>query len=198
MQLAYQYPEHVERLVLVGSGGLGREVSPILRLLTLPGSDLLMPILFPSFARDTGNAVSSFLAQRGLRAPRLAEGWRAYASLAESENRQAFLRTLRAVVDPGGQSVSARDRLYLTAAMPTLIMWGDADGIIPVQHGYDAHEAMPGSRLEIFEGVGHFVHAEEPTRFVQVLREFIASTEPNHAEPGTYRDLLASGAAGAS
>jgi pimeloyl-ACP methyl ester carboxylesterase len=193
MQFAYQYPEHVERLVLVGSGGLGREVSPLLRLLTLPGTELVMPVLFPSFARDTGNAVSSFLAERGIRAPRLAESWRAYASLAESGNRQAFLRTLRAVVDPGGQSVSARDRLYLAAAKPTLIMWGAVDGIIPVAHAHAAHEAMPGSRLEIFEGVGHFVHAEEPVRFAEVLREFIATTEAGDYDTTTYRELLAKG-----
>jgi pimeloyl-ACP methyl ester carboxylesterase len=193
MQLAYQYPENVERLVLVGSGGLGREVTPILRLLTVPGSDLLMPLLFPGFARDAGNSVSAWLMDRGLRAPRVEEGWRAYASLADPDTRRAFLRTLRSVVDAGGQAVSARDRLYLTAAMPTMIMWGEADGIIPVHHAHEAHEAMPGSRLELFPGVGHFVHAEQPARFAELVADFIATTEPNRADRAAFLALLEAG-----
>src|SRR3954464_1149309 len=62
MQFAYQHPQRCERLVLVGSGGLGTEVSWILRVLTLPGVEYLMPILFPSFVRDAGNVVSRRLA----------------------------------------------------------------------------------------------------------------------------------------
>ena len=178
MQLAYQYPELCERLALVNSGGLGREVSWMLRVLTLPGAEFIMPVLFPAFVRDRGNDLSQFLARKGLRAPRIAEMWRAYVSLAEPENRRAFVRTLRAVVDPGGQVVSAKDRLYLTVGMPTLIVWGDTDHIIPVAHAYAAHDAIPGSRLEIFEGVGHFPHAEEPVRFAAVLTDFIETTKP--------------------
>jgi pimeloyl-ACP methyl ester carboxylesterase len=112
--------------------------------------------------------------------------------LAEGENRQAFLRTLRSVVDPGGQTVSARDRLYLAAAMPTLIMWGDNDPIIPMSHGVDAHEVMPGSRLEVFEGVGHFPHVEVPEQFVEVLVDFMETTEPAHIDADARRSLLAS------
>ena len=129
MQLAYQHPGIAERLVLAGAGGLGREVSWLVRLFTLPGTEYLMPLLCPAFVRDHGNALSRFLHDRGWRAPHLAEMWRAYASLAEPENRRAFVRTLRAVIDPGGQSVSARDRLYLAAGVPTLILWGDEDPI---------------------------------------------------------------------
>ena len=107
--------------------------------------------------------------------------WSAYASLTESRNRPAFVRTMRAVIDPGGQSVSALDRLYLAARMPTLIVWGDEDRIIPVVHAYRAHEAIPNSRLEIMVGVGHFPHVEEPTRFAQLLVDFLRSTEPSSA-----------------
>jgi pimeloyl-ACP methyl ester carboxylesterase len=178
MQFAYQFPEMCERLVLVNSGGLGRDVSWILRLLSLPGAEFVLPIIVPGFVRDHGNSLSRWLHQRGVRPPRVAEMWQAYASLAESENRQAFLRTLRSVVDVSGQTVSARDRLYLTALMPTLIMWGDNDPIIPVDHGREAHDEMPGSRLVIFEGVGHFPHVEVPEQFVAALTDFIDSTEP--------------------
>lgn len=190
MQLAYQHPELVERLVLVCSGGLGREVSWMLRALTLPGAEIVMPVLFPSMVRDRGNDVSRMLGERGIKAPHLAEMWRAYASLCGAGNRGAFLRTLRAVIDPGGQTVSANDRLYLASAVPTLIVWGDQDPIIPLRHGIDAHEAIPGSRLEILEGCGHFPHVEEPLRFVEVLTDFMATTEPAAAEPDDFRELL--------
>jgi pimeloyl-ACP methyl ester carboxylesterase len=190
MQLAYQHPEIAERLVLVGSGGLGREVSWLLRMLTLPGAEYLMPILFPPVIRDQGNKVNELLRRKGWRAPHLAEMWRAYASLAGAENRHAFIRTLRAVIDPGGQSVSAMDRLYLTAALPTLIVWGDQDPIIPVAHAHAAHAAMPGSRLEIFPDVGHFPHVEAPLAFAEALTDFLDSTEPAGDGVEAYRDLL--------
>lgn len=190
MQLAYQHPELCERLALVGSGGLGREVSWMLRALTLPGAEWIMPLLFPAAVRERGDALARWLAAKGLRAPHLAEMWRAYASLTEPESRRCFVRTLRAVVDLGGQTVSARDRLYLAAAMPTLIVWGDADPIIPVAHAYAAHAAMPQSRLVIFEGCGHFPHVEQPLRFADTLAAFIDETAPAAAEPAHYRTLL--------
>ncbi len=191
MQLAYQHPECCERLVLVDSGGLGREVSWLLRIMTLPGSEYLMPLIFPPFVRDGGNVVSTFLHGKGLRSARLAEMWRAYVSLTETENRQAFVKTLRAVIDPGGQTVSAMDRLYLAAQVPTLIIWGDQDKIIPVDHAYAAHEAIPGSRLEIIEGAGHFPHAESPDKFIAVLTDFLETTEPSHASLEDFRAILA-------
>ncbi len=192
MQLAYQHPELCERLVLAGSGGLGREVSWVLRLLTLPGAEYLMPVLFPRFVREHGDELSAFLHDVGVRAPHAAEMWRAYASLTEPENRHAFVRTLRAVIDPGGQTVSARDRLYLARAVPTLILWGDRDDIIPVEHARAAHRLIPGSRLEVFEGAGHFLHVEEPERFAAALREFIESTHPADDDRESFRELLRS------
>jgi len=190
MQLAYQHPELVERLVLVNSGGLGREVSWILRALTLPGAEYVMPVVFPGFVREAGDALGRALVRIGIRAPSLEEVWQAYASLTETANRQSFVRTLRAVIDLGGQSVSASDRLYLTAGMPTLIVWGDRDPIIPVAHAYAAHDAMPGSRLEVFEGIGHFPHVECPDAFVAVLLDFLATTEPTDHDPARFRELL--------
>ncbi len=190
MQLAYQHPELCERLVLVGSGGLGREVSWMLRALTLPGAEYAMPVLFPRFLRDLGNELSRFVRDRGIRAPHAAEMWRAYASLAEPDNRDAFVRTLRAVIDPGGQSVSANDRLYLAGAVPSLILWGDRDDIIPVEHAHAAHARMPNSRLEIFEGAGHFLHVERPAEVAALLHDFVETTEPAHNDPETFRALM--------
>ncbi len=179
MQLAYQYPERCERLVLVGSGGLGREVNPLLRYLSLPGSEAVLRLACAAPVRGAVEKVAGLASRVGLHpAPVVAELWRSYASLADDATRRAFLRSLRAVIDPRGQVVSAANRLHLAAEIPTLIVWGDADPIIPVEHAHAAHAAIPGSRLEIFEGVGHYPHCEAPERFVEVLTEFIESTVP--------------------
>lgn len=177
MQLAYQHPELCDRLVLIASGGLGREVSWLLRLVTLPGVEHVMPLVFPRVAADRGEDVNRFLARRGVHLPHVAEMWRAYASLAGTENRKAFLRTIRGVIEPGGQVVSALDRLYLASHLPTLIVWGDADDIIPVSHAHAAHDAIPGSRLVILEGVGHFPHLQAPEALLAALVDFLATTE---------------------
>lgn len=190
MQLAYQHPEVCDRLVLVSSGGLGREVSWMLRLLTLPGAEQLMPLIFPRIVAARGDDVRRFLHRLGLRSPRLTEMWRSYASLAGAENRKAFVRTIRGVIEPGGQIVSALDRLYLAANLPALIVWGDRDDIIPVTHAAVAHEAIAGSRLEILEGVGHFPHVEAPDRFLAVLNDFLTSTTAGPRSPVRLHDML--------
>jgi pimeloyl-ACP methyl ester carboxylesterase len=192
MQLAYQHPEMCDRLVLVGSGGLGREVSWMLRLLTLPLAEQTMPLLFPRWFAQTGTGASRFLHRRGVQSPRFGELWRSYASLAGAENRHAFVRTIRTVIEPGGQSVSALDRLYLASHVPTLIVWGEDDPIIPVAHAHTAHEAIAGSRLVIMPGVGHFPHAEAPYRFLEAVTDFLDTTSP--AAPGapSYQRLLES------
>jgi pimeloyl-ACP methyl ester carboxylesterase len=181
MQLAYQFPERCERLVLVSSGGLGREVNQLLRLLSLPGSEAVLSLGCSAPIRRAIENVAGVASRVGLEpAPVIQELWRSYASLGDEDTRRAFLRTLRAVIDRGGQAVSAASRLHLAADVPTLILWGSADPIIPVLHAHEAHAAIAGSRLQIFEGVGHYPHVEEPARFVAVLREFIATTVPVH------------------
>jgi len=193
LQLAYQHPQHCTRLVLVSSGGLGSEVSWLLRALTLPGVEYLMPVLFPSFVRDAGNALSRRLRSLGLRAPRLEEEWRTYVSLTDPGNRSSFIRTLRSVVDPAGQAVSAKDRLYLASRVPTLILWGRHDRMIPVEHAFAAHEAIPRSQLVIFEDSGHFPQAEEPQRFVEVVSGFVDTSEPGRADAAELQTLLSTG-----
>ena len=192
MQLAYQHPELCDRLVLVSSGGLGREVSWLLRLLTLPGAEQLMPLMFPRLVADRGEDVGRLLGRIGLRSPHLAEMWRAYASLAGAENRRAFVRTIRGVIEPGGQTISALDRLYLAAHLPTLIVWGNQDDIIPVKHAATAHEAIPGSRLALLVGVGHFPHIEAPDRFLSVLIDFLGSTRAGQTDAVRLHDMLRS------
>jgi pimeloyl-ACP methyl ester carboxylesterase len=187
MQFTYQFPEMVERLVLVSSGGLGPEVSPILRAAALPGADLFIGAT-AEIGQRVGSALGRGLGAIGMR-PNvdLAEVARGYASLADVERRKAFLATLHAVVGTAGQRVAAVDRLYLAEALPLLIIWGERDPIIPVAHAEEAHRALPNSRLEIFEGAGHLPQLEEPGRFVAALERFLAETEPAKFDRDEWR-----------
>jgi len=195
MQFAYQFPEATERLVLVSSGGLGSEVSRVLRAAALPGAKLFIAATAGP-GRAAGSAVARALGAVGLQPkPDLAEVGRAYASLADPEHREAFLATLRSVVGTGGQRVNAADRLYLTEGVPVLIIWGERDPIIPVRHGEDACRAMPGSRLEIFDGAGHMPQLEEPGRFVAVVSRFLSETEPSQRDAGQWRARLSAASA---
>ena len=188
MQFAYQFPERCERLVLVGSGGLGREVTFYLRMLSVPGFESASLLFCTPRLRDAGNRVATWLGRAGVRStPAGQEMWRSYASLADAASRQAFFRSLRDVIDFNGQAVSALGRLHRVAQLPTLIVWGARDPIIPVSHAVAARRAIPGSHLEIFDGVGHYPHCEAPERFVEVLVDFIASTEPARLPPRSPR-----------
>jgi pimeloyl-ACP methyl ester carboxylesterase len=191
MQLAYQFPEHCERLALVASGGLGRDITPLLRAASLPGSELVLPLLANERVLGAGRAVGRVLGRVGLRVHTdVGEVLRGHASLSDGEARAAFVHTLRTIVDPGGQRVDASDRLYLAQAIPFLIVWGERDPIIPVEHALSAHRLVPGSRLELFPDAGHFPHLDDPLRFVRVLTEFMETTQPARPGAGGWKELL--------
>jgi pimeloyl-ACP methyl ester carboxylesterase len=194
MQLAYQFPERCERLVLVSSGGLGREVHLLLRAAALPGSEYVIPVIVAPWLLRTGAAVGAFFGRLGLRpGPDLAEFGRGYGSLGDVEARQAFIQTLRAVIEPGGQRVSARDRLYLASEVPTLIICGSADRIIPAAHARRAHTEIPGSYFLEIPGAGHFPQLDRPRELTAAIISFIDSTEPAVARPDRLRERLLEG-----
>jgi pimeloyl-ACP methyl ester carboxylesterase len=177
MQFAYQFPERCERLVLVASGGLGREVHFLLRAASLPGADYVLPALTSAGLIGVGRGVGGLLRRLHLAPSEDVEVLaRGFASLDNAGSRQAFLHTVRAVIEPSGQRVSALDRLALAELLPTLIVWGERDSIIPVAHGMAAHEAMPGSRFEVFPDAGHMPHDADPDRFAALLTEFCDET----------------------
>ena len=196
MQFAYQFPERCERLVLVSSGGLGPEVHPLLRAATLPGSELVLPLIAGARVRAVGTKVAGLLDRVGLQAgPDVAEMVRGYGSLADGDSRRAFIHTLRSVIDPMGQRVNATDRLYLAADMPSLIVWGRRDPVIPVRHAGVAERGMPGSRLEIFERSGHFPQLDDPLRFAELLTDFIESTDGAVLDAEILRERVLAGGA---
>jgi pimeloyl-ACP methyl ester carboxylesterase len=198
MQFAYQFPDRTERLVLVSTGGAGHSVSPVLRAATLPGAHLGLSALRLPVARLAVNAAVEVLRRLdtglGLDAVDLR---RIVEALPDHTARSAFIRTLRSVVDWRGQVVTMLDRSYLSRAVPTMLMWGARDSVLPVSHARRAQAAMPGSRLEIFPDEGHFPFRTDPGRFVGLLEDFIASTEPAAWDAEKWRELLRAGRLGA-
>jgi pimeloyl-ACP methyl ester carboxylesterase len=161
----------------------------------------VLPLLVNERVLGAGRAVGRLLGRVGLRVHTdLGEVLRGHASLSDGEARAAFVHTLRTIVDPRGQRVDASDRLYLAQAIPFLIVWGEHDPIIPVEHALAAHRQVPNSRLELFPEAGHFPHLDDPLRFVRVLTDFMETTEPAQIDAGSLRELLRRepGAAGSS
>ena len=191
MQFAYQFPERCERLVLVGTGGISRQVTPLLRAATLPGAELLLRALrLPTMGWQLGALVRALqLLDTGLGVDAV-DLLRVVDALPDGTARSAFIRTLRAVVDWRGQVGTMLDRCYLAQGMPTMLIWGGRDQVIPPTHAGLGHVAMPGSRLEIFEDAGHFPFRSDPQRFEAVLRDFMATTEPAAYSPEQWRRLL--------
>jgi pimeloyl-ACP methyl ester carboxylesterase len=194
-QIAYQYPQRCERLVLIAPGGAGPEVTPLLRLLAAPYAELLLPPLRLPGSRQVARIVTAALSRTRSNLGRDAhEVRRIVDGLTRTDSQFAFTHTLRSVVDWHGQEVTMLDRTYLAAGVPVQIVWGDRDGVIPVAHAERAHEAMPGSRLEIFEGAGHFPHHEDPDRFLAVLDDFMRTTKPAVHDQRAWRRRLRAGA----
>jgi hypothetical protein len=71
-----------------------------------------------------------------------------------------------------------------------MLMWGDKDPVLPASHAWLAHVAMPGSRLELFSDTGHFPFHTQPQRFLDLLLDFIASTEPAGFSAEEWRQML--------
>jgi pimeloyl-ACP methyl ester carboxylesterase len=174
MVFTYLFPERVERLVLVASGGLGREVSPLLRSATLPGAEYVLPVIASGWVRDRLASAGRALGAVGLRpGSDVREVWTGFTSLGDADTRRAFLATTRSVIDPGGQSVTAHDYLPEATQLPTRVVWGTKDRMIPAWHAASATASMPSCRVELFQGAGHFPHLDDPDRFAALVREFV-------------------------
>jgi pimeloyl-ACP methyl ester carboxylesterase len=192
MQFFYQFPQRVERLVLISSGGLGREVKPALRSAALPGVSALLSLTIRPRLLGALAQGGARLRERGVRSGvYLQAAARALGPLQNADARQAFLHTLRAVIDVHGQRVSATDRLYLLESLPTMIVWGERDNTIPLAHGRNAHEAIPHSRFHTLAGAAHFPHLDDPEGLSQLLREFMQTTQPGAIEDEDWGAILA-------
>ena len=192
MQTAYAYPELVGRMVLVASGGLGESVGLALRAATLPGAEWVLPLAFNRLGARLTRLVPRLATD-----PRLttvAELAHSYATLADPAARRAFVTTVRGVIDWSGQRIDATRRLTLAEEVPTMLVWGDADLLIPIGHGRRAAQQLPVDRFEVMEGAGHFPHLEQPDAFLDAFDEFVRDTRPadnDHAHlAGRIREAM--------
>ena len=191
MQFFYQFPQRVERLALVSSGGLGHEVSPLLRGAALPGATAGIWLVANRRVRAAIDRAGEWMRARG--SPKgvyLQAIARAMRPLQEAAERQAFLQTLRAVIDIRGQHVSAMDRLYLLGELPTLIVWGERDNTIPLAHGRAAHEQIPNSRFVTLPKAAHFPNLEDPDGLAVALGEWLDETEPGLIEDSEWGKIV--------
>ena len=196
MQFAYQYPERTERLVLVGSGGLGPDVTPAIRAITTPGFHQVMGVLSAPVLRHVTTTTMRMLSRSGVAQLRdLDEVADIYESFRDPRTRAAIRHVVRAVVDWKGQIVTMADRAYLTEAMPICVVWGADDLVIPVAHASNASALAPTARVEIIPDAGHFPHKDHPERFVKIVRDFIRTTEPARYDRERWRELLDDGSA---
>ncbi|HEX3433316.1 MAG TPA: alpha/beta fold hydrolase [Solirubrobacteraceae bacterium] len=192
MQFFYQFPQRVERLALISSGGLGRDVTPSLRTAALPGISPLLALTIRPRLIEALAAGGARLRERGVDSGvYLQAAARALRPLQSAGARQAFLHTLRSVIDVHGQRVSATDRLYLLETLPTLIVWGERDNTIPLAHGRAAHEAIPDSRFATLPSAAHFPHLDDPDGLSGLLREFMRDTRPGAIADGDWGSILA-------
>ncbi|WP_370250464.1 alpha/beta fold hydrolase [Nocardioides sp.] len=194
MQFAYQFPERTERLMLVASGGLGPEVTPIIRAITTPGYHQVMGLLTVPGVRHVGVAGLRALSRADTRTTRdLGEIADIYESFADPAARAAIRHVVRAVVDWRGQIVTMADRAYLTEAMPMCVVWGREDLVIPVRHASNAAALAPKARIEVIPDAGHFPHKDHPERFARIVHDWVSSTDPAAYSRAKWRTLLKRG-----
>jgi EmrB/QacA subfamily drug resistance transporter len=185
MTFAYHYPERVERLALISTGGLGRGVSPVLRAATLPGAGAAMRTVGARPVVAGGRMLASALALVRLRRPARVtlELVRTLDRLGDSGRRGAFLNTVRAVIDGRGQKVSALDRLALVSSIPVLVVWGTHDRVIPAAHAEFVRDALPHAEIVLMDGIGHTPHLSQPAYVGERLGAWMRDTPASGGRP---------------
>ncbi|WP_261782295.1 alpha/beta fold hydrolase [Rhodococcus sp. BP-316] len=185
MQTLYLFPELVERMVLIASGGLGPKVSPLLRAATLPGSEFVLPLMANRTVRGLTDLAIDRLDKLGLplMSASSSEAWRSFGSVQDAGTRRAFLATARSVISFRGQTISATPHFANFPNIQAMLVWGARDSIIPNSHTENARAELPHGRVEIFERAGHFPHLDNPDRFDRIFTEFMRDCEAGASRP---------------
>ena len=179
LRLALADPARVQTLTLVASAGLGRDVNPLLALATLPviGELAIMISRLPGGAMQRTSMSAAMLFAQPLRVPK--EFFTEQHALGQRPGQlEASTAMARALFDATGQREVLLDQLP-TLTMPTLVIWGGCDYLLPASQAQAAVDRLPRGRLALFAECGHLPHVECPDRFATVLSEWLAE----HAEP---------------
>jgi len=199
LQFAYQFPERTQRVMLVSTGGLGPEVSMLIKLIQAPGWEQVMSVLTLPGIRHVETAAMRALASSGGPLHKYTRDLDEAASIVDSwrdrRTRFAIRHLVRAVIDWRGQIVTMADRAYLTQTMPMAVVWGRDDHVIPVRHASNAAALAPGASVTVLPDSGHFPHRDHPEEFARLLDEFVSNTEPSVHNRSRFRRLLRAGSA---
>ncbi len=199
MQFAYQFPERTQRVMLVATGGLGPDVTPLIKLIQVPGWFRVMGVLtlpgvrhLETFALRTAHAYGDIGPLRKVtrdfdEVADIVESWK------DRRTRFAIRHLVRAVIDWRGQIVTMSDRAYLSDAMPMAVVWGRDDQVIPVRHASNAAALAPDVRIEVLPDAGHFPHKNHPEEFARILDDFVSTTEPASYNRARFRRMLKAG-----
>jgi len=175
LQFAIQFADRLEKLLLVASGGLGKQVNLLLRLASLP---LIGELLTRPTRKGTSRLLKQCTYDPALAADDLVELFYHFATLPGAQ--KSFLSTLRSSFNFWGMRPhlvrSTLDNLA-TISAPTLIVWGEQDRILPVAHAHVAEKKIPNARLHIFDACGHLPQLERPDEFNAVVLEFLRSKD---------------------
>lgn len=194
MQFAYQYPERTERIVLVASGGLGPEVTPLIRAVTTPGFHQALGVLtLPGLRHVVAAGLRAATALPGGATRDLGEVADIFETFSDPRARAAIRHVVRGCVDWRGQVVTMADRAYLTESMPICVVWGEGDQVIPARHADNVRALAPGARVEVLADAGHFPHKDHPERFTAIVREFVTDSAPATYSRARWRRHLARG-----
>ena len=194
MQFAYQFPERTERMILLAPGGIGPDVTPAIRAVTLPFFRQWMGLLTLPGIRHVGVLGLRGLAATGIPATRdLGEVAAIYDSFRDPATRAAISHVVRSVIDWKGQIVTMADRAYLTTAMPMCVIWGTEDHVIPASHAEIARAIAPGAEVELVARAGHFPHRDHPDHVVRLISDFVETTQPACFERDDWREMLLDG-----
>jgi pimeloyl-ACP methyl ester carboxylesterase len=169
-EMLLECPTRIRRLVLVASGGLGRQVAPVLRLAATPH-------VVEQFGQRF-MALGTRMAIGGNGAEFSREDVLALCAMNGTPgSARAFARTVRDVIDWRGQRRTFFQRAHELTELPAIaVCWGDRDPIIPAAHGQAFAAFVEGVELRQFDGCGHFPHRQEPTVFARTVRDFLDDT----------------------
>ncbi len=190
LAFAFQNPDRMARLALISPGGFGRDVHPMLRIATTPVGGVLLRLVTSGGTRWCLRRTAGVARLLRLRRPslQLLLVSRFLEDLAPAAARRAFLRTTAGAIDWRGQCGSAIDWIDAWRHVPTLLLWGTADRMIPAHHSFAIADAHPQAEVVLLSGVGHHAHRERSTVVGERLLDFLDQG------PQTGRDLEPHGA----